>query len=101
MGRFVKDCITGKDNESYDIVRVVLAVFGVMLPLVLVWGIVMDTVAYIYNRAFDIQAAFTGIMAYVTGAGAFLTGGGVALWLKKDTEPDGTTIEESGVETKK
>jgi hypothetical protein len=90
--------MTGKDNQTHDVVRVVLTIFAFMFPAIMLWGIVMSTLAFFWNKNFDMQSAFVGIMAFVTGVGAFLTGGGAAIWLKRSTEPDGSSTETESVE---
>lgn len=94
---FLKNITTGKDNKTHDVVRVVLTVFAFMFPAIMLWGIAMDTAAFFLGKNFDMQSAFVGIMAFVTGVGAFLTGGGAAIWLKKETEPDGSSVESEGI----
>lgn len=96
--RILQNMMTGKDNQTHDVVRVVLTIFAFMFPAIMLWGITMTTLAYVQGKNFDMQAAFVGIMAFVTGVGAFLTGGGVAIWLKRETEPDGSSVESEGVE---
>ena len=96
--RAIKNMMTGKDNETHDVVRVVLTIFAFMFPLIMLWGITMSTAAFFLDKNFDMQSAFVGIMAFVTGVGAFLTGGGAAIWLKRHTEPDGSNSETESVE---
>lgn len=98
---FLTNITTGKDNRTHDVVRVVLTIFAFLFPVIMLWGIAMDTAAFFLSKVFDMQSAFVGIMAFVTGVGAFLTGGGAAIWLKKETEPDGTTTESESIADKR
>lgn len=96
--RALQNMMTGRDNQTHDVVRVVLTIFAFLFPLIMLWGIGMSTVAFFLGKNFDMQSAFVGIMAFVTGVGAFLTGGGAAIWLKRSTEPDGSSSEVESVE---
>lgn len=71
--KFSRDCVTGADNESYDLGRVLWAmafVVGVSLEVACVWT----------AREFDLEK-------YGLGIGALLLAGGGALGLKAKTEP--------------
>lgn len=71
--KFVKDCLTGIDGQSYDLGRalwVLAFLVGIGLEIASVWT----------RRYFDLQA-------YGLGVGALLVAGGAALNLKSKTEP--------------
>jgi riboflavin transporter FmnP len=88
---FWKELTTANDNVTHDAIPVILTIFAIMLPVVMVWGIIMDTLAWIYQRPFDMQGAFVGVLAFLTGVGAFLSGGGFATMMKERSNSDGST----------
>lgn len=73
--RFVKDCLTGIDGESFDIGRVLWA-------LAFMIGMVLEIYSTIEGKQFDLQA-------FGIGVGALLLAGGGALKIKSSTEPQG------------
>lgn len=89
----IKDITTAKDGESFDIARVVIAVNSLLLIPVLMIGIAFYIYGYCYNRPFDIQGFFTAILTFEGGVGALLTSGAAAIALKRQTEPDGSSME--------
>ncbi|MCE9562112.1 MAG: amino acid ABC transporter substrate-binding protein [Planctomycetes bacterium] len=74
MKQFVKDCLTSKDGESYDIGRFlwVLGVFAF---------IGLSIYALSRGGAFD-------PLNWGAGYGAILGGGGAGIGMKSKTEPD-------------
>lgn len=92
----VKNIITGKDNQTHDIVRVAM----VFVTAGLVGAFFAGCFAYIYGyfyslshvdaKLLPIQDFFTATTTFAIGAGGFLASGSGALLLKKTTEPDGT-----------
>ena len=70
----IKQLLTGKDNKTYDIVRVSL-LFGIMHLIAL--------------SAYDViaHASHFNIQEFGLGFGAIIGAAGAALGLKKDTEP--------------
>ena len=92
-----KDMTTGKDNQTTDIARLVILVNAVALIPVLVFGIGFYLYGYIYARPFDMQTFFTAILTYEGGVGALLTSGAASIYLKRTTEPDGTTTQTEAI----
>ncbi len=74
IAAFIKDCMTAKDGESYDVGRF-LWVVGALAFL----GLSIYTA--INNHAFD-------PMNFGAGYGGILGGGGAGLGMKAKTEPD-------------
>lgn len=72
----IKDCLTGKDGQTYDPARVYLAA-GVASFLALAFYTVFKT------HTFDYQS-------FGIGFGAVLAAGGLGIKLKSHTEPDQT-----------
>ena len=73
MKKFINDCLTGKNCETYDIGRV-LWVLSVLIYLGLsISGVVLE-------RRFDYQS-------FGIGLGAVLAAGGIGIGVKKMTEP--------------
>ena len=72
---FLKHILTGVDNQSYDIGRV-LWIIGV-ISFIFFAGV---SVFYSSNHTFD-------YMAYGTGLGLVLAGGGAGIGAKAKTEP--------------
>ncbi|OWK42218.1 amino acid ABC transporter substrate-binding protein [Fimbriiglobus ruber] len=70
----IKDCVTGKDGESYDVGRV-LWVVGALSFLGL------SIYAAFKSHTFD-------PLSFGTGYGGILGGGGAGIGMKAKTEPD-------------
>jgi hypothetical protein len=70
---FVQHMLTGRDNLTYDLGRVLWA-------LAFVFGVGIATYCAINGKSFDLQN-------YGIGVGALLLAGGAALKLKENTEP--------------
>lgn len=73
MNKLLKDCLTGKDNQTYDIGRVLWFLSVLVFLILSTWDCWLDH---------DFKPA-----DYGTGLGLVLAAGGGALWLKRDTEP--------------
>ncbi len=69
-----KHIFTGKDNETYDMGRILWAV-----GVVIFFGLAIYDV--INSNKFD-------ALSYGTGLGGLLTGGGAGIALKSKTEPE-------------
>ena len=87
---WLSNSTTGRDNKTHDIVRVAIALVTLMLPLILIWGMLLETWATLNQKPFDMNAFFMGIGTFLTLFGAFLASSSVGILLKKTTEPDGT-----------
>ncbi len=74
MRDFIRHILTGEDNETHDIGRV-MAVLSVLVGL----GLQIFVVVW-RNQPFD-------LVSFGGGAAALFTGVGALLWMKKDTEP--------------
>lgn len=70
-----RSLLSGKDNVSLDVVRVLVGAFGVALIGFTGWSIAQ-------GHVFD-------PVSYVAGCGGLLTAGAAALRLKAPTEPGG------------
>lgn len=92
---WISNSTTGRDNKTHDIVRIAIALVTLMLPLILIWGMLLETWATLNQKPFDMNAFFMGIGTFLTLFGAFLASSSVGILLKKTTEPDGTqtTVE--------
>ena len=72
--KIIKDSLTGRDNSTYDVLRILGAAGGgAFLFLAIYWVVVL-------KGAWD-------AMAYGTGFAALIGAVGAALWMKRDTEP--------------
>lgn len=87
---WVNNATTGRDNKTHDVVRIAIALVTVMLPLILLWGMLLETWATLNQKPFDMNAFFMGIGTFLTLFGAFLASSSVGILLKKTTEPDGS-----------
>lgn len=74
MLKFFKHILTGKDNETFDVARVLWALGGVAFVVYTGWAV-------FHSGAFDAQN-------YGTGFGLAMGGGGASVWAKAGTEPD-------------
>lgn len=74
MVKLFKDCLTGKDNETYDIVRILLFLAC----------IVYFTLSFVETfKGHDFNP-----IEYGTGLGLLFAGGGGGIALKQRAEPD-------------
>jgi len=89
MRKFLKHIMTGKDNETFDVVRVAIAIMVFMLPLILVFSLYKYNQAFDNNKNYDISSLFNAVFIFYGGAATFIAGGAASLLLKKDTEPSG------------
>ncbi len=71
--KIIKDSFTGKDGVTYDIGRMLWVKGAIIYNALSVYTV-------IHNHTFD-------FVAWGTGFGAVLAAGGIALFIKKDTEP--------------
>ena len=70
---FLKNLMTGRDNLTYDLGRVLWCAAFVA-------GVTADITAYMLGKEFNLTD-------FGLGVGALLTAGGLALKLKENTEP--------------
>lgn len=75
MPVWIKNLMTGKDNETYDFIRVA-AILGVIQGL----GLTLYTVVC--------QQQHFNLEQFGVGLGAMLGGAGAGIGLKSNTEPD-------------
>ena len=98
--KLLKDIMTGKDNQTHDISRVIMTVNMLALIPLLYIGIGFYLYGYYLGmrdpsvKQFDMQTFFNGVLTYIGALGTLLTTGAASLWMKKSTEPDGSSIEE-------
>lgn len=71
--RFIKDCFTIKDGESWDLGRLMWFKGAVIFNVLSIWSVA-------HGQPFD-------PIAWGTGFGAVLGAGGLALMLKENSEP--------------
>lgn len=91
--RAINNMLTGKDNETHDIIRVAIAVVGILFPVMIVWGLAMESWAFARDKSFDLEAPYRGIAFLITAFGLFLGGSAGAIYWKRSTEPDGSSSE--------
>jgi hypothetical protein len=73
MNKIISDCFTGKDNQTYDIGRIL-------------WG--LSVIVFLALSSFScIKSSTWNPVDFGIGLGSVLAAGGVALGLKKSTEP--------------
>jgi hypothetical protein len=94
----LKNMLTGKDNQTHDIIRVAIAIVGLLFPAMIVWGLAMETWAFAAGKSFDLEAPYRGIAFLITAFGLFLGGSAGAIYWKRVTEPDGTKVESESIE---
>lgn len=88
MHRAITNMLTGKDNRTHDIIRVAIAIVGVLFPLMIVWGLAMVTWAFALGKNFDLETPYRGIAYLITAFGLFLGGSAGAIYWKRETEPE-------------
>ena len=82
--QFVKDVLTGKDGESYDLGRV-LGAFG-FLGYMMFGTVQMGMAVHqLWINGIYVQFPF---LEFSTGFAAIAAGAGGMIWMKRDTEPD-------------
>ena len=72
MRQFLKQLLTGKDNETYDIGRVT-------------W--LLGTITVIALAAFEVSASQISLRELAEALGIVSAAGGASTMMKKDTEP--------------
>jgi len=75
--KFIKHCLTGKDNETFDLARVLWAMGALAFIAFVGWNVYR-------TGAFDAQN-------FGTGFGLIMGSGGGSVWAKAKTEPDPKT----------
>jgi len=78
--KFVKHCLTGKDNETFDIARVLWALGALSFLAFVGWTVYR-------SGAFDAQN-------FGTGFGLIMGSGGGSVWAKAKAEPEPETKNE-------
>ncbi len=74
MPEFIKHCFTGKDNETFDIARVLWALGALAFIGCAAWVVV-------HSGTFDPQN-------FGSGFGLVMAGGSGSIWAKAKTEPE-------------
>ena len=74
MREFFKHILTGIDNRTYDLARVLGFTFGLQFIFLGTWAVIVN------KQPFD-------FMQYGGGAGSVLTALGIAISLKRKAEP--------------
>jgi hypothetical protein len=74
MGDFLKSMLTGRDNLTYDVARVLLFMGGIVF-------LACTVIAVLKSAQFDMDK-------FGYGFGTLLGGGGVGIGIKSHTEPD-------------
>ena len=72
MKTFLKQLLTGKDNQTYDIGRVT-------------W--LLGTITVIALAAFEVSTSQVGLRELAEALGIVSAAGGASTMMKKDTEP--------------
>ena len=103
--KLLKDITTGKDNDTFDLFRMIMAVLSAFSIVVLIWGLSLETYRVLNSTPqnqinFSLHDAFTAYAWFLTSVGTFLAGGGISIKLKQDTEPDGSKITSDSLENK-
>ena len=93
MDKFLRDLLTEKDGQTYELQRVFLFASMWLAIIGFFWGCALETWHVYKTGEFDMPAFFQGI-AYLIGAETLLLGGGgAAIFFKSKTEnPDGSMI---------
>ncbi len=69
-----------------------------LLPLILIWGLIMETLfAFGTVKTFDLQSVFAAILFYEGGVATLLGSGTAAMFFRKIVSPDGTESEENSI----
>ncbi len=97
MRKLLTDLTTGKDNQTFDVARIVMLANALWLVVILVVAVGFYFYGYVIARPFDIQPLFTAVLTYAGGVGALLTSGAGAIYFKRSTEPDGATTETESI----
>lgn len=74
IATFIKHCLTGKDNATFDVARVLWTLGAVSFVAYVGWIV-------FHTGAFDAQN-------YGTGFGLIMGSGGGSVWAKAKTEPE-------------
>ena len=96
----LRSMLTEKDDQTFCVVKVSVAIGAALLPLLLVWGMALETWAVTHRAAFDLNEVLIGAGTFFGAYGVFLGFGGASIYWKSRTEADGTTTQTESMETR-
>ena len=97
MNGFLKNITTGRDNQTHDIVRVIMLAVALTMLAGFGTGLAVYDYGYFYSlrhpdaKPFDIQTYFNAMSMGSVAITTFLMGTCASLFFKKTTEPDGSS----------
>lgn len=88
--------------DSNDIIHRAMLWQIALLPIILVWGLVMESLqSFEIVKAFDLRAVFEAVLFFETGAGTLLVSGTASLFFRKTANADGSVSETENITTGK
>jgi hypothetical protein len=95
--------VSGIKIQSKDVIDWAMRVQIALLPLILVWGIAMETLHAFkfFPGDFDMPSFFNATLNYELGVCALLGTGSAHTYFQKTTDADGTTTETASLTTTK
>lgn len=95
--------LSGIKIQSKDIIDGAMVVQIALLPIILVYGIAMETLHafHVFLGDFDMPSFFNATLNYELGVCALLGTGSAHTYFQKTTDADGTTTETSSLTTTK
>lgn len=91
---FLRDISTENNVGSEDIIHRAMKWQIGLLPGVLFWGLIMETLfAFGIVKTFDLQSVFAAVLFYEGGVTTLLAGGTLSLFFRKTANPDGSASE--------
>lgn len=92
---------SGIKFQSKDIIDGAMVVQIALLPIILIYGITMETMHafQVFPGAFDMPSFFNATLNYELGVCALLGTGSAHTYFQKSTDVDGTVTETSSITT--
>lgn len=89
--------MTGIKFQSEDIIQAAMTVQIALLPVILVWGLTLETLHAVgvipASSTFDLKSFFGAVVDYELGVAALLGTGSAHMYFNKTKGADGTTTE--------
>lgn len=87
--------VTGINFQSSDIVEAAMTVQIALLPLILVWGLTLESLhaLQLVTGEFDLKGFFGAVLDYELGVATLLGTGSLHTYFNKTKNADGSTTE--------
>jgi hypothetical protein len=99
MKKLLRQVLTGTNFNSEDIIRGAVTIQVALLPLILIWGLTLETLNafQVFKGSFDLQSFFASVLYYEGGVCTLIATGSAHMFFKKQTNADGSTTVEDDI----